>query len=61
MCNDCFEEHMLRVSADVDEGFEGLRQETAVDDQSIVCEICGIAVESEKKDEHLYSEHGISI
>ena len=61
MCNDCFEEHMLRISADMDEGFEGFKQETVIDDQSIVCEICGVSVESEKKDEHLYSEHGISI
>ncbi len=30
-------------------------------DQLITCEICGIRIESEKKDDHLYSEHGISI
>lgn len=61
MCNDCFEEHMLRMSADMDEGFEGFKQENAVEDQPIVCEICGVSVESEEKDDHLYSEHGISI
>jgi hypothetical protein len=60
MCDDCFAEHMLRVSADMDEGFQGLKHETAANDQSIICEICGISVESEKK-EHLYSEHGMSI
>ena len=63
LCRDCFEEHMLRISADMDEGFEGLRKEveTSIVDQLVVCEVCGISVESEKKDEHLYSEHGISI
>lgn len=61
MCNDCFEEHMLRISADMDEGFQWFNQETVIDDQIVLCEICGVSVESEKKDEHLFSEHGISI
>lgn len=60
MCNDCFEERMLRISADIDEGFSGLRNNPAPDDQPIVCEVCGTSVESEKKEEYLYAEHGIS-
>lgn len=60
LCNGCFEEHMLRISADMDEGFKS-GTETSSADQPIICEVCGVSVESEKKDEHLYSEHGISI
>jgi hypothetical protein len=61
LCNQCFEEHMLRISADMDEGFSGLGHDPSPDDQAIVCEVCGIRVESEKKDEHLYAQHGISV
>jgi hypothetical protein len=61
LCNQCFEEHMLRISADMDEGFSGLGQDPNPDDQAVVCEVCGIRVESEKKDEHLYAQHGISV
>jgi hypothetical protein len=61
MCHECFEEHMLRISADMDEGFSGLGHDPDPDDQAIVCEVCGIRVETEKKDEHLYAQHGISV
>ncbi len=52
---------MLRISADMDEGFAGFEQEQMDDDQPIACEVCGLRVESEKKDEHLFEVHGISI
>jgi hypothetical protein len=52
---------MLRISADMDEGFAGLDNDPATDDQLVVCEICGLRIESEKKDEHLYEAHGMSI
>ena len=61
MCNQCFEEHMLSISADMDEGFSALGHDLSPHDQDIVCEVCGIRVESEKKDEHLYAQHGISV
>jgi hypothetical protein len=59
LCNGCFEEHMLRISADMDEGFSGLSEDVVTDDQPVVCEICGVHIESERKDEHLFAEHGI--
>jgi hypothetical protein len=52
---------MLRISADMDEGFSGLGHDPNPDDQTVICEICGIRVESEKKDEHLYAQHGMSV
>lgn len=61
MCNQCFEEHALRISADTDEGFPGLGHDPNPDDQALVCEVCGMRVESEKKDEHLYEQHGMSV
>jgi len=61
LCNECYDEHMLRISADMDEGFAGLEHDPATDDQLVVCEICGMRFESEKKDEHLYEAHGMSI
>ncbi len=61
LCNECYEEHMERISGDMDEGFAGFENETSPGDQPIVCEVCGAEVESEKKDEHLFEAHGISI
>lgn len=61
MCNDCFEKHILSISADMDEGFAGFKRDRMLNDQLITCEICGMEIASEKKDAHLYSEHGISI
>ena len=61
LCNDCYERHMLTISADMDEGFAGFNQAQMATDQDIVCEICGARVESEKEDEHLYEVHGIPI
>jgi hypothetical protein len=61
MCDECFEDHMVRINADVDEGFSGLNSDPSPNDQPIVCEVCGMRVESEKKDEHLYEEHGIPV
>lgn len=61
LCNECYDDHMLRISADMDEGFAGYEPEPAQDDQLVACEICGLRIESEKKDEHLYEVHGMSI
>jgi hypothetical protein len=61
LCSECFDDHMLRISADMDEGFAGLEPEPVQDDQLVACEICGVRIESAKKDEHLYEVHGISI
>jgi hypothetical protein len=61
MCRECFEEHMLRISAGMDEGFSALGHDPAPDDQDLLCEVCGMRVESEKKDEHLFEQHGISV
>jgi hypothetical protein len=61
MCDECFEDHMLRISADMDEGFAGFEHDQVPDDQTILCEACGMRVESGKKDEHLYEVHGIAI
>jgi hypothetical protein len=52
---------MQRISDDMDEGFAGFEREMTPNDQPIVCEICGAEVESEKKDQHLFEAHGISI
>jgi hypothetical protein len=60
LCNDCFEKHMLRISADMDEGFSGLNGDPGTDD-TIVCEVCGAGVESAKMDDHLFAEHGITM
>ncbi|MDA4131772.1 MAG: hypothetical protein OK454_01425 [Thaumarchaeota archaeon] len=49
------------MSADMDEGFSGLYHDPAPDDQALVCEVCGMRVESEKKDEHLFEVHGVSV
>ena len=61
LCSECYDDHMQRLSADMDEGFAGLEHDPAPDDQLVVCEICGMRVDSEKKDEHLYEVHGMSI
>jgi hypothetical protein len=61
LCSECYEDHMLRISADMDEGFAGMGREAPAEDQLIVCEVCGAAVESEKKDDHLFGVHGVSI
>ena len=61
LCNGCFEEHMLRISADMDEGFAGATEEEVVHDQPVVCEVCGQRVESKDKDDHLFEAHGITI
>jgi len=61
LCYECYDEHMLRISGDMDEGFAGLEAEPRSSDQPVVCEICGLAIESERKDEHLFEVHGISI
>jgi len=61
LCGDCYERHMLTISADMDEGFAGFSPAQTQTDQDIVCEVCGAIVESEKEDEHLFEVHGISI
>jgi len=58
-CNSCYDEHAERLSADMDEGFPGLEQVEAADDSLVECEICGVVVESRKKDEHLFEAHGL--
>jgi hypothetical protein len=60
LCTDCFERHMLRVSADMDEGFSGLGSDPGTDD-TIVCEVCGGSFESAKMDDHLFADHGITM
>ena len=61
LCDGCFEGHMSRIADDMDEGFAPVGREQDVADQPIVCEICGLSVESQKKDEHLFEVHGITI
>ena len=61
LCGECYDDHMLRVSGDMDEGFAGMEREATGEDQQVVCEVCGAAVESAKKDDHLFEVHGISI
>ena len=61
LCNDCYEEHMKRLTASMDEGFAGMAQDEVVGDEPVMCEICGQRVESQEKDEHLFEVHGISI
>jgi len=61
LCADCYDKHMLAISADMNEGFAGFEYDRARDDQPIVCEVCGMEIASEQKDEHLFEQHGISI
>lgn len=61
LCAVCFEDHELKISAEIDEGFAASETEELAEDQTVVCEICGIRVESEKEDEHLFEVHGVSI
>ena len=61
LCSECYEDHMLSISADMDEGFAGMVREAAGEDQPVICEVCGEAVESAKKDDHLFEVHGMSI
>ncbi|MDA4117245.1 MAG: hypothetical protein OK455_02755 [Thaumarchaeota archaeon] len=43
----------------MDEGFMVTSARLATDVQPVVCDVCDALVESEKKDRHLYAEHGI--
>ena len=56
-----YEDYMLRISADMDEGFAGFEPDPRTDDQLVVCEICGMRVESEKKDEHLFENLDLAL
>ncbi len=61
LCNQCFDAHILPLTDDMDEGFAGATEEEVVNDQPVVCEVCGQRVESKDKDDHLFEAHGITI
>jgi len=61
LCNQCYDGHMQRLTASMDEGFSGTATDEVAGDQPIVCEICGQRIESQEKDEHLLEVHGITI
>jgi hypothetical protein len=60
LCEHCFEGHEAKMQAEMEEGFSVTGQTEYASDQPIVCELCGISVESAKKEEHLFEVHGIS-
>lgn len=60
LCDRCFDEHIDKISADMDEGFAAVDQGMDEDDQPVVCDHCGLRLESAKMDEHLFEVHGIS-
>lgn len=59
LCGRCFDEHASRISADMDEGFSGMGSPERVEDQLLVCEVCGISILSAEKDDHLFEVHGV--
>lgn len=61
LCGACFEEHSLEISSGMDEGFASSETEELAEDQTVVCEVCGLRVESGKEDEHLFEAHGVSV
>jgi hypothetical protein len=58
MCENC---RKREIFTDMDDGYAWFEQDPVSDDLPVVCKICGVRVESEKKDEHLNEVPPISI